>query len=1032
MKLLKSKLSVAVTMAVFGAALAACGGHHHHGGNGGGDEGTTGNTADWAKVTEDSNTGLVRTIPALSDTCVIDKGTVAVMGDVWDEYAAWIWDPNNDNANLYDDAAWPGEEFTDEVVDTCENAVIRNVLPPLDESEVAIKADGTGYKSINGYSIIINNNGGGAQTADLKELSYTNNCVALLKQEDGSVVGELVTARECGVQLSDGSVTDADVKTEIYAYNGNTKLAEGDTISFTEVSGKDDTKSVSVTLLIKGLNVTEKSTGYLWFNNDSENKVQFTNGAVVSIGEGFTLEDGQQVKGVLHLQYMEADADGNETEVATASYNFIKSYSEKDEEARQTKQEETLGATYTAEKTTFRIWSPDSSDVKVNVDGTDYEMKKVKLDGYGNVYEVAVEGDLVGKTYQFSVGGKNVRDPYGKMVAKGSDTANIVMDMSQTEPDDGWADTPALKNREDAVIYEVHVRDFTIDATSGVDADKRGRYLGMVQTGTTNGELATGIDHLKELGVTHVQLQPIYDYGTCSDVDSQATSCYNWGYDPWNYNVPEERYSSFFGTDKYNEKIKEVKTMVNEFHKNGIRVIMDVVYNHTWNKTVFEDITKKYYTGDNDLSGCGNAIDGDNNLVWMMIRDSMDYWVTEYHIDGFRLDLVGVFGIKDFSDWGKYLNAQHPDANLLIYGEPWTGGGDDSVLTDPVRTGRMWMQDADAHVGAFNNKYRNCLKSASDSGKSAGDVSKLGFIFNHVNTDWDGNGTDENGKGIEGNMNCVFMGMKAGVRTKDAPNEVKDPWSAQGFSDPEQTITYITAHDNLALRDKIEDASIDGVSLYKTDAEKKNIQVYANSALMVSQGITFIHGGEEIGRTKAAAGTTGESPMWNTYKTTSGANDFKWDLKSEWKDVFDSYAAYIKMRKDHPAFHMTTADLINANVTLDAASTDEVVIVNIDGTKVGDKWGTIKVVLNSTTSAVAVDGVSSMTKVADGVTVKEEGLTNDGKAAASAVSIWMTPNDSTGPVNFPALFLIGNITDWSMSMMLVFITQLKKSRKSLV
>lgn len=319
------------------------------------------------------------------------------------------------------------------------------------------------------------------------------------------------------------------------------------------------------------------------------------------------------------------------------------------------------------------------------------------------------------------------------------------------------------------------------------------------------------------------------------------------------------------------------------------------------------------------------------------------------------------------------------------------------------------MQDKNAHVGAFNNRIRNCLKSASDSGKSTSEVSKLGFIFDKLNTDWDSNGTDENGNALEGNKECVFMSVKAGVRTAKAPDEVKDEWSAQGFSDPEQAISYITAHDNLALRDKIEDASLNGIKLYNQD-EVKTIQAYANSIIMISQGISFIHGGEEFGRTKAAAGTEGESPMWNTYKTTSGANDFKWNLKSEWNDVFNTYKAYINMRKDHPAFHMTTAKDINANVTLDEASTDSTVIININGKAVNDTWGTIKVVMNSQDKDVTVAGVDEMTKVADGKSVGDN-VDNNNTAAARSVSIWVV--ESTGPLKaHEQLYYIGATNNW--------------------
>jgi pullulanase/glycogen debranching enzyme len=1005
----KNKLCTAVAVALFGAALAACGGHHHHHGGGGGGN----DTNDWSELEEGQQAQelieLIGDLPEMSDECKVAAGQAIVSGEIqaFDKYGAWLWG----HGNLYPE--WPGKEITDNIVEACAIKTRYINIPDVEpNNEENPTLD-------DGWSGLINDFGGGNQTVDVNGLNQKKACIKLSEEKDGQgkYLATVVSPRECGVHV-DGMPELDEVPIDVYLSFNDRKYADGDTIDFTEVAGNDDSKAIEVSLLLKGENINEETSGFYWFNDDEKNKVEFKNSQKVKIGEKIKLEDGDQKEGTLHISYTPKDAEGNDKDPVTAAITITKNYTAKDEEGRmkELEPEETLGAIYTNEKTTFRIWSPDSADVKVNVDGTDYEMKPVQLEGYTKVYEVVVEGDLAGKTYQFSVKGNKVRDPYGRMTAKGSDTANIVMNLDSTDPEDGWITNPReFKNREDAVVYEVHVRDFTIDPTSGVDEDKRGRYLGMVQEGTMYEGFATGIDHLKKLGVTHVQLQPIYDYATCSDVDSQDNSCYNWGYDPWNYNVPEDRYTSVFGTDNYEQKIREVKEMINMFHKNGIRVIMDVVYNHTFDKSVFEKITDKYYMGNNDLSGCGNAINADNNMVWMMIRDSLDYWVTEYHVDGFRLDLAGVFGIKDFSDWGVYLNKRHPDANLLIYGEPWTGGGDATAIKDPVRTGRMFMQDPDAHVGAFNNRIRNCLKSASDRSDSEGNTSRLGFIFNQLNTDWDTNGTDENGNALEGNKECVFMSVKAGVRTENAPAEVVDEWSAQGFSDPEQAVSYITAHDNLALRDKIERASIDGNVLYNED-EVKTIQAYANSIIMVSQGIAFIHGGEEMGRTKKAAGESGESPMWNTYKTTSGANDFQWNLLNEgWAEVSETYGDYIKMRSEHPAFRMTTAELINKNVTLDEASTDEVVIININGEAVNDEWGTIKVVMNSKDTEVEVAGVAEMTKVADGKDVGN--VTQNGKAAPRAVSIWVTENENycEATQRFDSLYLVGSFpaSNWS-------------------
>lgn len=950
MKFNKNKLCFAVSAAILSMSLTACG----SGGSSGGDNSKVTDTwVDSNNPTIGNDQSLIFEPAEIKDSCVVPQNTIIVKGDYYNQYAAWLW---NDEGNMFD--SWPGEEFTD-------NDMGSACAEPI---HLFNHDDGEGLVSLEGYNVIVNNNNNGSQTT-ANVFTQDKPCLSMTSASEAT----FVTAAECGV-IIDGLDEQVPMENATYISHNGSILADGAEIEFTEKVGNPESAYVDVTLLFKGPDMTEDAKGLFWFSKASaktpgdsrENAIEFSNGDIIRIGQDLIVPDGETKSVKLNVMY-----NG-----AVSSYTIKKSYVVKTDECRLNTKTEPLGAEYTSAATTFRIWSPDSSNVSVTVDGVKYNMSKVALPCLTEVYEVVVDGDLAGKTYQFSVGGKNVRDPYGKMVANGSNTANIVMDMSQTEPDEAWVDAPELKNREDAVIYEVHVRDFTIDPTSGVDEDKRGRYLGMVQTGTTYNGVTTGIDHLKELGVTHVQLQPIFDYATCSNVDSQNNNCYNWGYDPWNFNVPEDRYSSVFGTDDYNTKIREVKTMVNEFHKNGIRVIMDVVYNHTMDKTVFENITSKYYLKA-DLNGCGNTTNPDNNMVWTMIRDSMDYWKNEYHIDGFRLDLVGSFSMKDFSDFGVYLNRQYPDSTLLVYGEPWAADNDaaEKLVDNPVRTGRMHTQDDDAHVGAFNNRIRNCLKGSSN------DAEALGFIFNKFNTGWDGNETDENDKPLDSNMKCVFMGAIGGVRHKDATGT--NVWSAQGFSDPEQSISYLTAHDNLDLRDKIEAAGVTDL------ADKKKLQVYANAMIFASQGISFIHGGEEIGRTKAAAAKTGDD-IHNTYNTISGANDYKWDLKSgDWKDVSEAYAKLIALRKAHPAFRMTTADDIFDNVTLDTEnSTDEIVVFDINGAAVGDEWSSIKVAFNSKETAVTVSNLDAqLVKVVDGDKVLNDVVDND-VAAPQSVTIW--------------------------------------------
>ncbi len=633
-----------------------------------------------------------------------------------------------------------------------------------------------------------------------------------------------------------------------------------------------------------------------------------------------------------------ADNTTNNCEVAANAYDF-------------------LGAQYSPTSTTFRIWSPDSGNVTVDVDGKTYNLTKTSINGYSDVYEVVVEGDLDLKPYQFKINGTAVRDPYGKMVVpssySGSDgvsssaNTNIVMNMRATDLEGGWAPRPGFVNREDAIIYEAHVRAYTNNSSSGVSADKKGRYLGMVETGTKSPDgLATGIDHLKELGITHVQLLPVYDYGSCSDVDSQNAGCYNWGYDPVNFNVPEDRYTSVFNTEQYRQKVKEFKEMVNEFHKNGIRVIMDVVYNHSYNKEQFQSITGKYYTS-TDLSGCGNSIDSTQDMVRRFIRDSLEYWATEYNIDGFRFDLVGIFDTNSFKEWGEYMNNKYPSRTFLMYGEPWNGFATDTRPVQPVRMGTI-RQAASGHVGIFNGKYRECVKGGSDDAVG-------GFMFNKTYHDLGG---------LNGNVECVSAGIKGALG--DGTSE----WTPLFAADPEQSINYLTAHDNLTLADKIN-------KMGATGEYARRLQAYANGIILVSQGIPFLHSGVEFMRDK-----NGDH---NSYKSTGGVNDIKWGNKKTYKEVFDYYKGMIEMRKAHPAFRMTTKDQVFSNVS--TKGENGAIVVDINGAAVGDSWSNIKLVINSGND-MTIGGVDGWKKKVNGVTVNADGQTGSSSAEGSAVTVW--------------------------------------------
>ncbi|MBL4636855.1 MAG: hypothetical protein JKY56_23590 [Kofleriaceae bacterium] len=487
------------------------------------------------------------------------------------------------------------------------------------------------------------------------------------------------------------------------------------------------------------------------------------------------------------------------------------------------------------------------------------------------------------------------------------------MDLSRTALPQ-WAELPPLPNREDAIIYEVHVRDFSISSSSGIQADKRGKFLGMVEAGTRlteADEIATGIDHLKELGVTHIQLMPVYDFASCADVED--SQCYNWGYDPRNFSIPEERYSQT--PFDYENRVREFKTMVDEFHKAGFRVIMDVVYNHTFAKEMFENVSESYYT-QSDLSGTGNSIDATQPMVASMIRDSLEYWVEEYKIDGFRFDLVGIFDYEDFGNWAGHLNQKFPGRNLLLYGEPWNGYASDPREASRVRLGTIGRISAE-HAGVFNSKFRDALKGNNDDGGcNPGDC----YVFNQSPDTW-----------------RIEVGSRAGIRfANDAETRI-DTWDPMFAMDPEQSINYVSAHDNLCLRDKILEwavqQEIDSDSPYL-----RRIQMFANGVILTSQGIPFLHGGVEMMRDKQ-----GDK---NSYRSSDEINQYRWQWKADNSDVLAYYKDLIALRKAHPAFRMTSWDAIDSNIITERPR-DGVVLQTIDGAAVGDSWTSILLVYNS-------------------------------------------------------------------------------------
>lgn len=539
-----------------------------------------------------------------------------------------------------------------------------------------------------------------------------------------------------------------------------------------------------------------------------------------------------------------------------------------------------LGAVYSEERTSFRLWAPTADDVVVNLyekgDG-DNLIKTIPMNkDINGTWLLLVEEDLEGVyfTYSVDVEGQvnEAVDPYAKAIGVNGNRG-MVIDLATTNPD-GWDKDgkPEFKNMNDAVIYELHVRDLSMSDTSGIK--NKGKYLGLTETGTKNNDgLSTGLDHIKELGITHLHLLPVFDHRSIDETKLESNS-FNWGYDPQNYNAVEGSYS----TDPYNGhiRIKEFKEMVSTLHKNDIRVVMDVVYNHTGatNDSDFNKIVPKYYyrmDGNNFSNGsaCGNETASEREMVRKFIVDSVVYWATEYHIDGFRFDLMGLHDIETMNAVREALDKIDP--SIIIYGEGWTGGATPYPEAKLALKKNTYMMP---NIAAFSDDIRDAIK---------------GHVFN----------SEEKGfvSGASGLEESVKFGIVGGIYHPQVNYPFvkysKEPWA----NSPSQSINYVSAHDNLTLWDKFEASNPD-------DSRESKIKMNKMSSAIVltSQGIPFIHAGEEFLRTKG-----GDE---NSYKSPDSVNMIDWDLKTENKDVFDYYQGLIEFRKLHPALRIGEAEEI--------------------------------------------------------------------------------------------------------------------------
>ncbi len=576
-----------------------------------------------------------------------------------------------------------------------------------------------------------------------------------------------------------------------------------------------------------------------------------------------------------------------------------------------------LGLTYTSSKSTFKVWAPPASAVTLflyDLEGKpNYASHKLKK-GKNGVWSVKVNGNLEGKYYNFQVKVDSVFlapsvDPYAKAVGTNGVLGQVV-DMAKTNPPNWNSDKrPPLASPADIVLYELHLRDISIHPSSGIK--NKGKYLGLAETGTkTVSGLTTGLDHFKELGVTHLHILPIFDFKSLDEAIPNNAS-YNWGYDPQNYNALEGSYSSKPGDAT--ARILEFKTMVKTLHENGLRVVMDVVYNHTGatEGSVFNQFAPDYfYRRDamgrySNASACGNEVASERPMVRKFMLESMLYWAREYHIDGFRVDLMGIHDIETMNLIAAELRKIDP--TIFIYGEGWTAGS--STLSDEKRAIKANASKLDG-IAVFSDEFRDGSK---------------GHVFTPNATGF-----------INGELNLeesVKFGIVGGVNHPQIDyskvNYTKSPWAKS----PLQCIKYVSCHDNHTLWDRLQ------LSCPKNlDSERLDMDKLAQTMVFTSQGVPFLHAGEEFVRTK--------NLVENSFESPDKINQIDWDQKGKYLDLFEYYKQLIKLRKEHPAFRMATQEQVQKHLKFLDYPYDNVIGFVLGEHANGDAWKRILVIYN--------------------------------------------------------------------------------------
>ncbi len=573
--------------------------------------------------------------------------------------------------------------------------------------------------------------------------------------------------------------------------------------------------------------------------------------------------------------------------------------------------------------TRFTLWSPEAQAVRVLLYDTDRNtlptdtLELTRADH--GTWRASVPRPLYGKFYTFSIkydGNWLAETPGVWARAVGTNGARAaIIDFAATNPE-GWGDDrgPEVKHITDAVIYEMHHRDFSVHASSGIV--HKGKFLALTEPATTNptGE-ATGIDHLKELGITHVHILPSFDYNSVDEANLPANQ-YNWGYDPLNYNAPEGSYSTDPAAPEV--RVREMKEMIMALHRAGIGVVMDVVYNHTAQNydSNFSLTAPGYYYRHradgsySDASGCGNETASERAQMQNYIVNSVKYWATEYHIDGFRFDLMAIHDTETMNRVSRELHAINP--SIIIYGEGWTAG--DSPL--PVER-RALKENVSAMQGVavFSDDIRDAVKGHYS------DARDRGFAT-----------------GKPGNEETVKIGIVASTAHPQVDYSKGNNSKHAYATSPEMIINYVSCHDDLSLTDKLAMSMPDA-----SEAQRQRAARLAQTIVFTSQGTPFMFAGEEVFRNKKG--------VHNSYKSPDIINAIDWNLLHENAAQMAYYRELIKLRRSHPAFRMTTAEDIARNIVFDNVTEPCLISYSIKNNANGDEWREIKLVFNGSEEA---------------------------------------------------------------------------------